>query len=55
VPKTYVHCSSPNNPVIEGSRRLVRSMPGWTWIDLPRPHDSMITHPDEVVDLLLAV
>ncbi|MCW6507753.1 alpha/beta fold hydrolase [Lichenifustis flavocetrariae] len=55
VPKTYIHCVKPENPVIEGSRALVRSQPGWNWIDFPGPHDSMITDPDGIVNLLLKI
>jgi pimeloyl-ACP methyl ester carboxylesterase len=53
LPRTYVHCTQPSHPVLEDSRRLVRSWSGWQWVDLAVPHDSMITHPDEVVGLLL--
>lgn len=55
VPKTYIHCNKPENPVLEGSRTLVKSQPGWTWIDFEGPHDSMITKPDDIVKLLLQV
>jgi pimeloyl-ACP methyl ester carboxylesterase len=55
VPRTYVHCTQPSHPVLEDSRRLVRSWTGWKWVDLPAPHDAMITHPEAVVALLLAV
>ena len=55
VPKTYIHCTKPENPVLDGSRTLVRSQSGWTWIDFAGPHDSMITQPDEIVKLLLRV
>ncbi len=55
LPKTYIHCNKPDNPVIEGSRALVKSWSGWNWIDFPGPHDSMITQPDEIVKLLLQV
>ena len=53
VPRTYVHCTQPPNPVLEASTKLVRSWPGWTWVDVAVPHDSMITNPDDVVALLL--
>lgn len=53
LPRTYVHCTQPSHPILEDSRRLVRSLAGWQWIDLAAPHDSMITHPDAVVGLLL--
>jgi pimeloyl-ACP methyl ester carboxylesterase len=55
LPRTYVHCIQPPHPVMEDSRRLVRSLPGWQWIDLATPHDVMITHPDVVADLLLNI
>jgi len=53
LPRTYVHSTQPEHPVLEDSRRLVRSWEGWQWVDLAAPHDSMITHPDAVVGLLL--
>ena len=55
VPKTYIHCLKPENPVIEPSRKLVKSMSGWTWIDFPGPHDAMITDPDGITKILLEV
>ncbi|MGA2638251.1 alpha/beta fold hydrolase [Methylocella sp.] len=55
LPRTYIHCYQPENPVIEPSRALVRSLSGWNWIDFPGPHDSMITRSDEIVKLLLQV
>lgn len=53
--KTYVHCDKPENPTLASSRTLVKSLPGWNWIDFPGPHDCMITHPDETARLLLQV
>ncbi len=53
LPRTYIHCTQPSHPVLEDSRKLVRSWTGWKWVDLPAPHDSMITHPDAVVGLVL--
>jgi pimeloyl-ACP methyl ester carboxylesterase len=53
LPRTYVHCTQPSHPVLEESRRLVRSWEGWQWVDLAAPHDAMITNPDAVVGLLL--
>jgi pimeloyl-ACP methyl ester carboxylesterase len=55
LPRTYVHCTQPSHPVLEDSRKLVRSWTGWKWVDLAAPHDAMITHPDAIVDLLLGV
>lgn len=53
LPRTYVHCARPSNPVIEGSRRRVRAWTGWSWIELAAPHEAMITDPELVVNLLL--
>jgi len=44
-----------SHPGLEDSRRLVRSWSGWQWVDLAVPHHAMITHPDDVVGLLLRV
>jgi pimeloyl-ACP methyl ester carboxylesterase len=55
LPRTYVHSTRPSHPALEASLQLVRSWPGWRWIELATPHDSMITHPDDVVRLLLAL
>jgi pimeloyl-ACP methyl ester carboxylesterase len=54
-PRTYVHCTRPENPAMEASRVMVKSLQGWNWIDFPGPHDCMITHPDELATLLLAL
>jgi pimeloyl-ACP methyl ester carboxylesterase len=53
LPRTYVHCTQPSHPVLEDSRRLVRSWSDCQWVDLAAPHDAMITHADAVVRLLL--
>ena len=53
LPRLYVWCKHPSHPALEPSRQLVRSWPGWDWTELPVPHGSIITHPDEVTDLLL--
>src|SRR5258705_336048 len=53
LPRTYIHCTQPSHPVLEDSRKLVQSWTGWKWVDLAAPHDAMITHPDDVVGLLL--
>jgi pimeloyl-ACP methyl ester carboxylesterase len=53
LPRTYVCCTRPSHPALELSRRLVRSWPGWGWLELAAPHLCIITHPGEVTDLLL--
>jgi len=54
LPRTYVHSTQPSYPFSDASRQLVRSWSGWRWVDLAAPHDSIITHPDDVVAVLLA-
>ena len=55
VPKTYISCVKPKNPVIDASRDFVKAQSGWTIIDFPGPHDSMITDPDGIAKILLEV
>jgi len=55
LPRTYVHSTQPSHPALDASRQLVRSWQGWDWIELATPHNSMITHPDDLVGLLLAL
>jgi hypothetical protein len=40
-------------PAVENSQKLVRSWPGWSWIDLDAPHDVMVTNPDKLVRILV--
>jgi pimeloyl-ACP methyl ester carboxylesterase len=55
LPRTYVHCYAPENPVIEPSRKLLRSLSGWQVLDLKGPHESMITNAPEFTNILLNV
>lgn len=55
LPRTYVHLTQPSYPALDGPRQLVRSWPGWDWVELSTPHNSMTTHPDDVVGLQLAL
>lgn len=55
LPCAYVHSTQPSYPFTDASRQLVRSGSGWRWVDLAAPHDSMITHPDDVVGILVAL
>jgi pimeloyl-ACP methyl ester carboxylesterase len=53
VPRTYIHCVPPDNPVIEASRKLIRSWDGWDWIEFAGPHDAMILQPGAIASLIL--
>jgi pimeloyl-ACP methyl ester carboxylesterase len=55
LPRTYVHCTTPENPVIEPSRQLLKTLPGWTVLDLKGPHESMLTNASEFTEILLSV
>ncbi len=54
-PRTFVDCPSPALPTIAPSRELVRSQPGWEVVELATGHDPMISTPDELAAVLLAV
>ena len=54
-PRTYIHCTQPELGVLEASRKLVKSQPGWNWVDLAAPHEAHITHPDQLSALLLGL
>ena len=43
----HIHCTQPELGVLEASRKLVKSQPGWNWVDLAAPHEAHITHPDQ--------
>ena len=52
-PRTYLYCKAPSHPLLEESRKLLRSLPGWKWLDIDAPHEVHITNPDLVADILL--
>ncbi|WP_241068614.1 alpha/beta fold hydrolase [Achromobacter insuavis] len=54
-PRTYIHCTQPELPVLEASRQLVKSQPGWNWVDIAAPHEAHITHPQLLAELLLGL
>ncbi len=53
--RTFVDCTAPALPTIDASRARVRSQPGWTVHALATGHDPMISAPEELAALLLAV
>ncbi len=55
VPRTYVECVQPQHPVLAASRELVSRQSGWKRLRLNAPHDCMVTHPDEVTNILTGV
>lgn len=53
VPVTYVECTAPVNPLLAGARARAQAMPGWNYVRLAAPHEAMLTHPEEVTQILL--
>jgi pimeloyl-ACP methyl ester carboxylesterase len=56
LPKTYVRClkrREANTP--DPIEPLVKGKPEWTWLTLDTGHDAMVTMPDELSRLLLAI
>jgi len=54
LPRTYVFCTNPVYPALEGVRRWVKAQHGWRWLELPAAHDAMVTAPAELTELLLS-
>jgi pimeloyl-ACP methyl ester carboxylesterase len=54
-PRTFVDCTAPPLPTIDPSRRLVREQPGWEVVELATGHDPMVSAPEELARVLLAV
>ncbi len=56
LPKTYVRCAgqkhSPSSDWMPGP---AKNNPDWNWIDLPVSRMGMMTHPDEVTEMLLDI
>jgi pimeloyl-ACP methyl ester carboxylesterase len=55
VPRTYVRCTEPVYAAVQPSYARVESEPDWTLLDLATGHDAMITAPDALAALLLAI
>jgi pimeloyl-ACP methyl ester carboxylesterase len=53
--RVFVDCTTPPLPTIEPSRRLVREQPGWEVLELATGHDPMVSAPEELARLLIAV
>jgi hypothetical protein len=54
-PRTFVDCTTPPLATIEPSRARVRQQPGWDVVTLATGHDPMVSAPDELAEVLLAV
>lgn len=54
-PRTFVDCTAPALPTIDPSRARVRGQAGWEVVQLATGHDPMISAPEAVAAVLLAV
>ncbi|WP_262269142.1 alpha/beta fold hydrolase [Microvirga yunnanensis] len=55
VPATYIACSDPYFANTADSRELARSMPGWSYREIPTGHDAMLLMPGELTQILTSI
>jgi pimeloyl-ACP methyl ester carboxylesterase len=55
LPKTYIACTNPVFPGVESSKKRVKEQQGWNWKEIASGHVPMVTHPDELSEMLLAL
>ncbi|MCH4579958.1 alpha/beta fold hydrolase [Achromobacter xylosoxidans] len=53
-PKTYIRCRQASGDLLARSVARARN-DGWNYLELDAPHDAMLTHPQALADLLLAL
>jgi pimeloyl-ACP methyl ester carboxylesterase len=51
--RTFINCANPSLATIEVSRDRVRSDKSWQWIEMACGHDAMVSHPQDLTDILL--
>jgi len=55
LPRTFIDCTAPALPTIAASRQRVRSEPGWSVVEIATGHDAMVSAPQPLLDVLLAL
>ncbi len=55
LPKTYIAVTDPWYPPLAALRDWVRAQPDWQWREIAAGHDAMVTAPDALAELLLAI
>lgn len=53
LPRTYVDCTDPSYPALDGAKAWVRRQPGWGWRTLATGHDAMVSAPEPLARLLV--
>ena len=55
LPRTFIDCNSPALATIALMRARVRAEPGWSLAEIATGHDAMVSAPQALVDILLAI
>ncbi len=55
IPRTFIDCIKPPQPLIAPMRKRVRQQPGWQVIEIATGHEPMISAPRELLRLLLGL
>ena len=55
LPRIFIDCTAPALATIDESRRRVRGQPGWTLAEIATGHDAMISAPEDLLKILLAM
>jgi pimeloyl-ACP methyl ester carboxylesterase len=53
--RSFIDCTQPAYPTIAAMRERVRALPGFTVVEMPTGHFPMVTQPQALVRLLLAM
>jgi hypothetical protein len=53
--KVYIASTDPEYGPLQPARDYVRAQPGWTWREIATGHDSMVTAPARLAELLLEI
>jgi hypothetical protein len=55
LPRTFIDCNRPALPTIAAARKRVREEPGWQVFELATGHDPMVSEPEALASMLLAI
>jgi pimeloyl-ACP methyl ester carboxylesterase len=55
LPRTFIDCHAPALETIAAGRQRAQTQPGWRYARIATGHDAMISAPDVLLELLLAI
>ncbi|MBL6455080.1 alpha/beta hydrolase [Belnapia sp. T6] len=55
LPRSYIACTDPWYAPLAWARERVKTQPGWNWLEIATGHDAMVTAPEELARMLLAI